>query len=185
MGLPWPDRKCPAVATMPGYPRPLIGGALAVGVLAKSVAVIAAAAAVAGALAPVPASTPWMSEEAMRAAFIGKTLDGHYGNGLTWTETYFSDGRLDYREPERRAAGQWSFRGHVFCTFYDGARAQPPLTGGCWTAIRSGTNCYEFYLAGLSREDPAEDDTEGAIQRWNARGWRQDEPSTCQDKPSV
>jgi hypothetical protein len=134
--------------------------------------------------APAPA-TPgvWMSEQAMRTAFIGKTLDGHYGDGATWTETYFDNGRLDYRERDRRAVGDWSFRGHVFCTFYDPAQPRA-LTGGCWTAIKSGANCYEFYLASLGREDPVDEDG-GPIRRWNARGWRQGEPSTCSDKPSV
>jgi hypothetical protein len=46
-------------------------------------------------------------------------------------------------------------------------------------------NCYEFYLAGLAPEASFEDDVEGAGRRWNARGWRQGEPSTCHDKPSV
>lgn len=132
-----------------------------------------------------PLASPWMSEEAMRAAFIGKTLDGYYGNGVTWTETYAQDGRLDYREPQRRAAGNWYFRGHVFCTFYDPSQAIPPLSGGCWTATKVSANCYEFYLAGLAPEAPFEDDVEGANRRWNARGWRQGEPSTCDDKPSV
>jgi len=180
--------KCPASATMPGYPASLISRrSLALTTLARLTVVIATAAAgLIAALPSVPAATgPWMSEAAMRAAFIGKTLDGHYANGLTWTETYFDSGRLDYREPERRAVGAWHFRGHVFCTFYDPAQTRPPLTGGCWTAIKSGSNCYEFYLAGLSRDDPADDDLDGAIRRWNARGWRQGEPSTCQDKPSV
>lgn len=135
------------------------------------------------AVSTAPTSTPWMSEADMRAAFIGKTLDGHYGNGLAWTETYFDDGRLDYREPERRAVGKWHFRGRVFCTFYDPAQPRPPLSGGCWTAIKSGANCYEFYLAGLTRDEEFED--EATSRRWNARGWRQGEPSTCQDKPSV
>ncbi len=127
----------------------------------------------------------------MRAAFVGKTLDGHYGSGLAWTESYFSDGRLEYREPERQAMGQWSFRGAVFCTFYEPGRTEraaphlPPLTGGCWTAIKSGENCYEFYLAGLSPEVLVEEDPDGALQRWNARGWRQGEPSTCHDKPTA
>ncbi|HLC09090.1 MAG TPA: hypothetical protein VJK06_07380, partial [Methyloceanibacter sp.] len=40
-----------------------------------------------GAAAPAPVvAPPWMTEEAMRAAFIGRTLDGHYGNGVAWTE---------------------------------------------------------------------------------------------------
>ena len=127
-----------------------------------------------------PASGPWMSEEAMRAAFIGKTLDGHYGNGVTWTETYLENGGLDYREAQRHATGKWHFRGHVFCTFYD---AQ--LNGGCWTTIKVSANCYEFYLAGLTPEPPFDDDVQGANRRWNARGWRQGEPSTCTEKPSV
>jgi hypothetical protein len=132
-----------------------------------------------------PALDAWMTEEAMRAAFIGKTLDGHYGNGVTWTETYFDTGRLDYRESRRRAVGNWYFRGHVFCTFYDPPLVQPPLNGGCWTTIKTSANCYEFYLAGLSPEPPFADDTPGMAQRWNARGWRKDEPSTCTEKPSV
>jgi len=121
----------------------------------------------------------------MRADFVGKTLDGHYGNGLTWTESYLADGRLDYREAGRRATGNWYFRGHVFCTFYDPPAALPPLNGGCWTTIKVSANCYEFYLAGLAPEPPYEDGAPGMAQRWNARGWRQEEPSTCSDKPSV
>jgi hypothetical protein len=145
-----------------------------------------AAAAIVVAASPAPAlDPPWMTEEAMRAAFIGKTLDGHYGNSVTWTETYYDDGHLDYRESQRRAAGSWHFRGHVFCTFYQSSAAQPPLNGGCWTAIKASANCYEFYLAGLSPEPPYEDGAGGMAQRWNARGWRQEEPSTCSDKPSV
>ncbi len=129
-----------------------------------------------------PASGPWMSEEAMRAAFIGKTLDGLYGNGITWTESYLENGRLDYREARRHATGKWHFRGHVFCTFYD---PPLPLNGGCWTTIKVSANCYEFYLAGLTPEPPFDDDAQGANRRWNARGWRQGEPSTCTEKPSV
>ena len=143
------------------------------------------AVAVGGLLAPAaaePALQPWMSEAEMRAAFIGRTLDGHYGNGVTWTETYRDDGRLDYREAARRAGGDWYFRGHIFCTFYDPPHA---LNGGCWTALKTSANCYEFYLAGLTREPPFADDVPGMGHRWNARGWRQGEPSTCQEKPSV
>lgn len=127
----------------------------------------------------------WMTEEAMRTAFIGKTLDGHYGNGVTWTETYGADGQLDYREPTRRAVGRWYFRDHVFCTFYDTAPSQQTLNGGCWTAIKTSANCYEFYLAGMNREPPYEDGAHGMAQRWNAQAWRQGEPSTCSEKPSV
>jgi hypothetical protein len=144
-----------------------------------------AAAALAAAL-PVRAMDPhWMTEEGMRTAFIGKTLDGHYGNGITWTETYGADGQLDYREATRRAVGRWYFRGHVFCTFYDTGQNQVSLNGGCWTAIKTSANCYEFYLAGMNREPPYEDGPLGMDQRWNAQGWRQGEPSTCDERPAV
>jgi hypothetical protein len=136
-------------------------------------------------LAAEPAPAQWMSEEGMRSAFIGKTLDGYYGSGLKWTETYSADGRLDYREGDRQALGRWHFRSHVFCTFYDPPSPRPPLSGGCWTTLKTGANCYEFYLAGLSPEPPFSDDAPGSGQRWNARGWRKDEPSTCDEKPSV
>lgn len=145
-----------------------------------------AGAAITGGAGRAPAlDPPWMSEAAMREAFIGRTLDGHYGNGVTWTETYLENGRLDYREPTRSAVGNWYFRGHVFCTFYDAPPPMPPLNGGCWTTLKVSANCYEFYLAGLTPDPPYEDGAPGMAQRWNARGWRADQPSTCQEKPSV
>jgi hypothetical protein len=155
-------------------------------VRSKRIAVPAAAAAVSflGAVSAPAVAPVWMSEEAMRAAFIGKTLDGHYGNGVTWTEAYLADGRLDYREPGRKAVGNWYFRnGNVFCTFYD-PPDRPVMTGGCWNTIQTGANCYEFYLAGLLPGEPGEDVPGDGMLRWNARGWRQDAPSTCQEKPS-
>jgi hypothetical protein len=144
-----------------------------------------AGAGLAAAVSAAPASQHWMSEAAMRSAFIGKTLDGHYANSATWTESYFDNGRLDYREAERHAVGNWYFRGHVFCTFYDPPAQRPPLSGGCWTTLETSANCYEFYLAGLTPEPPFADDAPGMAQRWNARGWRKEEPSTCMEKPSV
>jgi hypothetical protein len=124
----------------------------------------------------------WMSEDDMRAAFIGRTLDGHYVDGLRWTESYGADGRLDYRESARKGRGYWYFRGRVFCTFYDPGYG---LNGGCWTAVTASANCYEFYVAGLN-DNPAEDDiAPGPRRSWAARAWRRGEPSTCGDKPSV
>jgi hypothetical protein len=128
---------------------------------------------------------PWMTEDAMRAAFVGKTLDGHYGNGLSFTETYFAGGQLEYRETARQAHGRWHFRGHVFCTFYDASKPQPQLNGGCWTAVKRSANCYDFYLAGLAPDPPFEDETANMADRWSARGWRSEEPSTCSEKPIV
>jgi hypothetical protein len=121
-----------------------------------------------------------MSEEDMRSAFIGMTLDGHYVDGLRWTETYTPDGRLDYREPMRTGLGHWHFRGRVFCTFYDPGHG---LNGGCWNAIKVSTNCYEFYIAGISDLQPEDDAL--PLGGWAARAWRTGEPSTCEDRPTA
>ena len=129
----------------------------------------------------------------MREAFAGQTLDGHYGSGTAWTETYAADGRIDYREGTRAAQGRWSFREATFCTFYDPPYT-PQFVGGCWQVLRTGRNCYEFYTAGFQwpgrrdgngdAEDGEGNSPERAI-RWNARGWSTAEPSTCPERPSV
>jgi hypothetical protein len=136
-----------------------------------------------GLAAAPPHAVPggWMSEEAMRAAFIGNTLDGYYVDGLRWTETYSTDGRLDYRESVRRGAGNWHFRGNVFCTFYDPGYG---LNGGCWNAAQVGSNCYEFYVAGAT-DAPEDEAVPGPLAGWSARAWRRGEPSTCESRPSV
>ena len=118
----------------------------------------------------------------MRAAFIGKTLDGHYVDGQEWTETYDANGRLDYREKARAGAGHWLFRKHVFCTFYDPGQG---LMGGCFTAVQAGTNCYEFYLAGLTEREVEQEAAPRLTARWVARASRRGEPSTCEARPTV
>jgi hypothetical protein len=122
----------------------------------------------------------WMTEDAMRGAFIGKTLDGHYVDGKGWTETYNSDGRLDYRESARASLGYWFFRSHVFCTFYDPGHN---INGGCFTALQTSANCYEFYLAGLTEREAEE--APDPLTRWVARASRRGEPSTCEPRPTV
>lgn len=140
-----------------------------------------------GALAAQPAlaGAPYLDEAGIRASIIGQTLDGHYGNGVTWAETYTAEGRLDYRERDRHATGAWSFRpGDVFCTFYDpGPFAN--LSGGCWLVLKTSANCFEFYIAddNLPPENP--EDGGPQLSRWNAQGWRRGEPSTCGEKPAV
>lgn len=139
----------------------------------------AMAAAASGSALNVAAMPSWMSEAAMRAAFIGKTLDGHYVDGLAWTETYAEDGRLAYRERVRSGTGYWYFKGHVFCTFYDPGNG---LNGGCWNAVKTSANCYEFFAA---EAEPADAPAAEPYRSWVARAWRQSEPSTCQEKPSA
>jgi hypothetical protein len=126
----------------------------------------------------------WMTEAAMRTAFIGKTLDGHYVNGERWTETYTPDGRLDYRESVRKGQGYWLFRGRVFCTFYDPGQG---LNGGCFNALQASSNCYEFYFAGATEADAERESSREAapdpLGSWVARAWRRGEPSTCESRP--
>jgi hypothetical protein len=154
--------------------------------LALRMALVALGAAAAGAaLAPqARAAHDWMSEAAMRQAFIGKTLDGHYVNGMHWSETYTADGRLDYVESLRKGVGHWLFRGRVFCTFYDPGQG---LNGGCFNALQPSSNCYEFYFAGATERDAeregSRESAPGPLASWVARAWRRDEPSTCDSRP--
>jgi hypothetical protein len=136
----------------------------------------------AGSSLPVVDAGRWMTEDAMRTAFIGGTLDGHYVDGLGWSESYTADGRLDYREAQRKGLGYWYFRDHVFCTFYDPGQG---LSGGCWQAIKVSSNCYEFYFAGLGGAEKGDEVAPGPLGSWAARAWRTGEPPTCEDRPTV
>ena len=116
----------------------------------------------------------WLTEAEVRKEIVGKNLAGHYASGLKWSETYGADGRLDYKEPSRHAVGDWSFTGDVFCTFYDAG-----MSGGCWHVKKTGRNCYEFYSASRSKR-PDTIEAERKQQTWTARGWRTEEPSSCE-----
>jgi hypothetical protein len=124
----------------------------------------------------------WMTEAAMRAAFIGSTLDGYYADGEDWTESYGTDGRLDYRDRKRKSLGYWYFRDRVFCTFYDPGQ---DIDGGCFTAVQASANCYEFHLAGFSDREADRPPPPGPVGRWVARASRRDQPSTCEARPTV
>ena len=120
---------------------------------------------------------PWMSEEEIKAAFAGTTIDGHYRSGRTFTERYGADMRLEYRERGRLTAGHWSLQAGTFCTIYD---VDP--TGGCYRVARHGDNCYEFYFVARTEEEANEQPRQ---PDWNARGWRTGEKATCVDGPTV
>ena len=124
----------------------------------------------------------WMTEEAMHTAFVGKTLSGHYVDGLAWTETYGEDGRLVYSEALRKGRGSWYFQGpRILCTFYDPGYG---LNGGCWNALQVSRNCYEFYPAGWLEPETGSEAAPGLLRTWIARAWRQGEPSSC-DEPTA
>lgn len=113
-----------------------------------------------------------MSEAAIRAELIDVPLEGQYVDERPWAETYFKDGRIEYKDPQANWTGQWSFRGAGFCTFYNEGSS-----GGCWRVIKSSSNCYYFY--GLQRSGEPFRGVPGKSQGWTARGWRKSKPSTC------
>lgn len=113
----------------------------------------------------------------MQAAFGGKTIDGHYADGVTFTESYAADGRIDYRERGRDMTGRWSVRAGTFCTIYDTAP-----TGGCYRVVRKGANCFEFYF--VARDEKIAESRPGQPS-WTAQAWVKGQHATCKEEPTV
>lgn len=120
--------------------------------------------------------SPWMSEDELTRTFGGQTIDGHYPNGRTFTETYRAEGRIDYEDELRSSGGRWTVASGAFCTIYD---SEP--TGGCFRVMKSGPNCFDFYFVART-EDEA--DTPRSPD-WSAQGWLRDEASTCAEGANV
>lgn len=138
--------------------------------------------AVVGLLTVMPATAialeSWMDEGAIRSAFGGKTIQGHYASGVAFTETYGTDGGIDYRERDRTFAGHWSVQGGAFCTIY-----HQDAAGGCYRVTQVSENCFEFYFVARTELDAANDQNIGPS--WTARAAVSDRPSTCDDRPAV
>ena len=155
-------------------------------VRAKSIMLAACAGLLFGAAALpfAKASSVWMSEQALRAELIGKAVEGHFRQGPAWTVTYFEGGRIDQHFPERKQkiSGNWLFRGSVFCSLPDQIH-QPAFMNSCWTVSKPSANCYEFFRVQVIGREPIEQGSRDLT--WYGRVWRQDRPSTCQQKPSA
>ena len=120
-----------------------------------------------------------MSEDAIRAEIIGKTRDGHFRTGKTWTSTHWPNGRSEVAYNGKTWSGHWTLRGKVFCTVGD-RTTMPELGDGCWSALKVSANCYEYYGVRPGGSESVTD------SRWFARGWRREAPSTCTtETPSV
>ena len=145
--------------------------------LAPLALVIAISSACAADGEPGADAPPWMTESGLKAAFAGKTLDGHYANAVTFTESYLANGRIDYREPGRALAGRWSVEAGTFCTIYDTS-----ATGGCYRVRQMSANCFEFYFVA---RDEAEVNVRPGRPSWTARAWYADARSTCQEGANV
>lgn len=108
----------------------------------------------------------------LMAAFSGKTIAGSYSDGVTFSESYRTDGSLSYTDVRGPADGQWFVRNGLFCTFYE------DLKGGCFAVEKRGRNCFDFlFITSLPDEGAAA----GERPRFTARGAATDAPSTCPD----
>jgi hypothetical protein len=124
------------------------------------------------------ATTKWMTDSDIRAAFAGVTIEGIYASDMTFVESYAADGRIEYTEQRRKMTGNWSVVNAQFCTIYDMA-----ATGGCFRVVRLGDNCFEFYFQSRDEKTAAEPDP--GKPSWTAQGWRKGEKPTCKEQPAV
>ena len=111
-------------------------------------------------------------------SLTGKTIEGHYGNGRSFTERYLDDGRIEYSEGGPTIGGHWSVTAGTLCTIYD---TDP--TGGCFSVAREGDNCFEFYFA--ARTEQWAPGPKGSKPSWTARGSIRGEAGTCHDGANV
>ncbi len=124
------------------------------------------------------AGEPWMDEAAMTAAFAGKTLQGNYASGKTFSEIYKADGAIEYHEKGVEFHGHWSLQAGTFCTIYHG-----DPKGGCYSVRQVSENCYEFYFVARTEAEAAAGDPKRPL--WTARAAVSDRDATCTDRPSV
>ena len=135
-------------------------------------------AAAAALVVPAVADDGWMSEEAMKAAFANKTIQGLYATGKAFTETYGADGGISYREKSVDYHGHWSLQAGTFCTIYDADAA-----GGCFQVKQVSDNCYEFYFVARTEAEAAQFGP--GVPSWTARAAVSDRDASCSDKPAV
>lgn len=114
-----------------------------------------------------------MAGAEIERAFRGITLDGVYQDGSFFSETYFDDGSISYRDAEGIDSGDWSVENDLFCTFYVAQQ------GACFFVVREGVNCFTFF--------ESERGFDGSIPRetWTSRGWNRHEEATCVKPPEA
>ena len=122
---------------------------------------------------PIPV---WMSDEAIKTAFAGVTINGIYVDGLTFTETYAAAGDIVYQDPRKAMTGRWSIINQSFCTLYNGG-----ISGGCFKVAQQSANCFEFYFQSSTEAEAAK--PAPGQPSWTARGWNSARLSTCDEKP--
>jgi hypothetical protein len=134
-------------------------------------------------LPPAAAEPAWMSQETMRAEFVGKKLRGYVHYGGTWTSSHHEGGGFEACEGPVCVEGGWFFRGRAFCD----VRGPPysPLRELCAVVKKISANCYEFHMTSPLAGPRLDKGDFQPQPRWHSRGWRQEEASTCDVTPSV
>jgi hypothetical protein len=102
------------------------------------------------------------------AMLPGMTMTGSYADGVKFTETYFLDKRIAYQDDRVADTGSWFEKDGLFCTFY------LSLQGACFKVVRTGANCFEYYVAEGQNGNKSEPSAS-----WNSVGWDVKRPSTC------
>jgi hypothetical protein len=77
--------------------------------------------------------------------------------------------------------GAWEIRGRVIC--HD---TGPPFAQkGCGAARKISANCYQFHLLDTVPNKAFDESNFRPRIAWHSRGWRQHEPPTCHEHPTV
>ena len=119
----------------------------------------------------------WMSNEEIQKTFSGVTVEGRYGNGRPFTESYEESGRLSYNDTNRTSEGNWSIQTGTLCTIYD---TDP--SGGCFRVKKVGGNCFEFFFVARTVDKAHSDPVRPS---WTARGSVAGQPGKCADEQTV
>lgn len=141
-----------------------------------------AAALLAGSL-PALGEPDWLGPEVMQAEFLGKKMRGYAHNGTTMTWTPHEGGRLEMCEGTLCVEGRWLHRNRASCIV-----SGPPYWGlqeRCTVVRKVSANCYEFHLTSPLAGPRLDKGDFKPDSRWHSRGWREEEPSTCEEKPGV
>jgi hypothetical protein len=107
------------------------------------------------------------------SALSGKTVRGAYADGTAFTETFWPDGKDTYWDPRGTSSGQWSVARDLMCFQYE---AVYNMAGGCFTVVKSGANCFDFYSVSSNMIDAP---PHGAKPRYVARASADGADGTC------
>ena len=112
-----------------------------------------------------------LSGSEIRSTLFGKLVTGEYPSGARWTERFNADGSSDYSEGGRITRGIMTIYDNILCFSY----REKSQTGGCFEVWQRGPNCFDFY----SLDGNGNLDSRRFGRNWQARGWVDNQPSTC------